>query len=82
MFCRISRGKPGTTTRTRVFPSSGTFTWPQIGNIRFAVVEPEGKFCREMLEVILYFVAFPAANRKPPSGQARGQALPGNAPGY
>jgi hypothetical protein len=26
-----------------VFPSSGTLEWTQIGNIRFAVVEPEGR---------------------------------------
>src|SRR5258708_33688809 len=35
--------KPMSTTRTRVFPSSGTFKWSQIGNIRFAVVKPRGQ---------------------------------------
>jgi hypothetical protein len=34
-------------SRTRVFPSSGTFTWTQTGNIRFAVVKPEGRLFRD-----------------------------------
>jgi Flp pilus assembly protein TadD len=36
-------GKPVSTARTRVFPESGTFEWTQIGNIRFAVVKPDGR---------------------------------------
>src|SRR5258708_25713646 len=47
-FCHCQWRKSETSDlRTRVFPSSGTFKWTQIGNIRFAVVKPEGRLFRD-----------------------------------
>jgi hypothetical protein len=47
-FCHCQLRKSETSDlRTRVFPSSGIFTWTQIANIRFAVVKPKGRLFRD-----------------------------------